>query len=315
MAASAFQWFQPQVVNQLAQRWTNREGFIADSLFPKVPVPQDKFKYLLVDPDVAYRLYDDSMAPHASANEIDIKGTLTDGVITDKALKVPTDEKETDQNPGLALVQLKVSTVQDSLALGQENRAANILRATATYPAGNSTTLTGTAKWSDPASDPKAAILAAMDAMLIPGNVLWMGQAVYTALQQHPKLIQAVGTTGGAVDPRESMARYFQVDKIVVGKAFYSTNKLGQALVTARLWGTDAGLVYTNPRAPTGLMQVPTFGAWAVSTKGGASIWRTYNWIDNTRGTGQGLLWTKIEGTYDLLVQASQLGYLWKTAA
>jgi hypothetical protein len=316
--SSAIQWYQPAVLNELAMRWSNEE-FIADRIFPMVPVPQKKFRYLLVDNDITYRIQDDTMAPYASANEIDIKGSLVDGVITDKALKTPIDEDETEQNPGLAIEAMKTNSLMDSMALARENRAATILRATGTYPGANSTTLTGTSKWSDPASDPKAAILAVKDSLLKPNGakaVLWMGETVYTALQLHPKVAAAIQyTNSGSVDTRPILAQYLQVDEIVVGKALYATNKYGQALATARIWGTDAGLVYVNPRAPQGLMREPTFGAFAVLRRSGNRMFQIFRSLDATRGTGQGLTWLKSEGTYDLLIQANQLGYLWKTAA
>jgi hypothetical protein len=313
--ANAFQWYQPPVLNQLGIRYQN-QAFIAPSLFPVVTVPKDVFRYISFDQDIAYRIYDDRMAPRASANEIDIKGVLVPATITDKALKVGIDPKELGQNPDLQLKALKTTLLKDALMQAQENRAATILRSTATYPGGNSTTLSGTGQWSNASSDPKAAILAAKDAMLVPGNTLWMGETVYTALQQNPKVIASIQySNGGSVDTRDILARYLQVDRIVVGKAFYSTNNMGQTLATARIWGNDAGLIYVNPDAPSGLMQLPTFGAWAVSTEGGKKIWRTYEMLDPSAGTGDGMTWIKVEGTYDLIVQASQLGYLWKAAA
>lgn len=315
--ANAFQFVRSPLLSNLALRWRNTK-MIADQLFPLVPVPKDIFGYLSFDKDVSYRIYDDRMAPYASANMIDLKATQVFTQITDKALKAYIDPKERNQNPELQIQQIKTMQLKESLLLAMENRAATTLRATATYASSSYyTTLSGTAQWSDAASDPKSAIAAVRDSLLIPGDadlVLWMGKEVYTALQTNPKVLAAVQyTNAGAVDTRSILAQYLQVDRIVVGEAFYGTNNMGQALTTGRVWGKDAGLLVVNKNAPQGLGQLPTFGIWATSTQNGG-LWRTYIGRDPERGTAEGVDVVKVEGTYDLIVQANTLGYLWKAA-
>jgi hypothetical protein len=207
--------------------------------------------------------------------------------------------------------------LREALGLAQENRAATILRATATYAAGNSTTLSGTSQWSDFVnSDPKTVIMAAKRSLLIPSDsrvVMWMGKDVYDVVQNHTKVIASVQYATGAVDTRDILARYFQVDEIVVGEAFSATNNFGQTLATQRVWGKDAGLVVVNKNAPQGMGQLPTFGIIAASTANGG-LWNAYTGRDPDRGTQEGVTVIKVEGTYDFIVQANTLGYLWKNA-
>lgn len=314
--ANATQFYRSPLLTNLAQRYRNTK-MIASELFPIVPVPKDNFGYLQFDQDIAFRVQDDRMAPGASANQLDIKATQVFTQITDKALKAYIDQKEKKQNPELQIQMLKTVALKDSLLLAQENRAATLLRATTTYPSGNSTTLSGTAQWDNAAGDPKSLVLAARDSLLIPSDaelVMWMGKQVYTQLQQNAKVILTVQNALGSVDTRDILARYLQVDRILVGEAFSTTNNLGQTLATQRVWGKDAGLLVVNKNAPAGIGQLPTFGIWACSTEGGKDIWRTYLGRDPDRGTAEGVDIVKVEGTYDLIVQASSLGYLWKAA-
>lgn len=315
--ANATQFYQSPLLSNLAQRWRNTK-MIAGDLFPTVPVPKDTFQYLKFDQDIAFRIQDDRMAPYASANQIDLKATKVTATVTDKALKAYIDQKEKSQVPELQLQQLKTSMVMESLLLAKESRAATTLRATATYASSSYyTTLSGTGQWSNASSDPKNAVLTVRDSLLIPSDaelVMWMGRDVYTGLQQNPKVLAAVQyTNAGAVDTRSILAQYLQVDRIVVGEAFQATNNMGQTLATSRVWGKDAGLLVVNKNAPSGIGQLPTFGITATSTQNGG-LWRTYLARDPERGTAEGVDIVKVEGTYDLIVQANTLGYLWKNA-
>lgn len=314
--ANVTQFYRSPLLSNLALRWRNAQ-MISDQIFPLVKTPKDNFGYLKFDQDVAYRVYDDRMAPFASANQVDVLASQIFTQITDKALKAYVDPKEVQQFGDINAQALKTSVVREALALAQENRAATILRATATYPAGNFTTLSGTGQWSDPAGDPKNAVLAAKAGLLIPSDtevVMWMGKQVWDGLQQNAKVIAAVQyTNDGAVDTRPMLARYLQVDRIVIGEAWTATNNFGQTLATSRLWGKDAGLAVVNKNAPQGMGQLPTFGIIAASTANGG-LWNAYTGRDPDRGTQEGVTLIKVEGTYDFIVQASSLGFLWKNA-
>lgn len=314
--ANVTQFYRSPLLSNLALRWRNTK-MIAERLFPVVKTPKDQFGYLKFDQDVAYRVQDDRMAPFASANQLDVLATQVFTQITDKALKAYVDPKEVSQFGDINAQGLKTSILRDALGLAEESRAATILRATATYAGGNSTTLAGVAQWSDfTNSDPKTVIMAAKRGMLIPADarvIMWMGKDVYDVIQNHTKVIASVQYAQGSVDTRDILARYLQVDEIVVGEAFQATNNFGQALTTSRLWGKDAGLVVVNPNAPTGMGQLPTFGIIAASTEKGG-LWNTYTWREGDRGTGEGITGVKVEGTYDFIVQANALGYLWKSA-
>jgi hypothetical protein len=314
--ANVTQFYRSPLLSNLALRWRNTK-MIAERLLPTVKVPKDQFGYLRFDQDVAYRIYDDRMAPFASANQLDMLATQVFTQITDKALKAYIDPKEVQQIDSFSVQAIKTSMLREALGLAQENRAAVLLRNTATYAGGNSTTLSGTGQWDNAAGDPKNAVLNAKRGLLIPSDcrvVMWMGKAVWDGLQQNAKVITAVQYTNqGAVDTRPMLAQYLQVDEIVVGEAFSATNNMGQTLATQRVWGSDAGLIVVNNNAPTGMGQLPTFGVCAASSANGG-LWNTYVGRDADRGTQEGVTVVKVEGAYDFIVQANTLGFLWKSA-
>lgn len=316
--ANATQFYRSPLLSQLALRWRNTQ-MIAEALFPSVTVPKDNFGYLKFDQDVAYRIYDDRMAPNASANQLDTLASQVLTQISDKALKACIDPKESNQNPEIRMQMIKTGMLRDALGLAMENRAATILRTTATYASASYyTTLAGVAQWSDPASDPKSVIMSAKRSLLIPADcktIFWCGKDVYDGLQLNAKVTAAVQyTNGGAVDTRSILAQYLQVDEIQVGEAFQATQNFGQTLATSRVWGKDAGLLVQNRQAADGLGQLPTFGVIAKGQAAGDGVWRTYTWREPDRGTQEGVTVVKVEGTYDFIVQANTMGYLWKNA-
>jgi hypothetical protein len=313
--ANITQFYRSPLLSNLALRWRNA-GFIADRLFPTVQVPKDQFGYLRFDQDVAFRVYDDRMAPFASANQVDILATQVFTQITDKALKAYVDPKEEAQMGDIAAQALKTNVLMEAMGLAKENRAATILRATTSYAAGNSTTLSGTGQWSDPASNPKNAVLTAKRGLLIPSDsrvrhVDGQGRlrrpaaqrrrhrrrAVQPGLGRHPR-------HPGALPPGRRDRRRRGVER---------HQQLRSDARDGRLWGKDAGLLVVNNGAPQGMGQLPTFGVIAASTAAGG-LWNVYTGRDPDRGTREGVTVVKTEGTYDFIVQANTLGFLWKNA-
>ena len=68
---------------------------------------------------------------------------------------------------------------------------------------------------------------------------------MWTALRQHPKIVEAVAATGAGdqasgIVMKEAVAELFEVDRVLVGMAWYQSAKRGQADAFARLWGKHA---------------------------------------------------------------------------
>lgn len=137
------------------------------------------------------------------------------------------------------------------IGLDREVRVAARVFNSANFGA-NTVTLSGTGQWSDFVnSNPLNAILTALDVPIYRPNVVVLGQATFTQLRQHPRVIQAVfGTaqTGGAVT-RDQLAMVLEVQKVVVGAGFVNTARKGQAVNNQRVWGKHAALLYVDSEA------------------------------------------------------------------
>jgi len=154
------------------------------------------------------------------------------------------------------------------VALAREKRVADLFTTLGTYSAGLRATLSDTSQWSDYAnSDPINAILTMFDAMLVRPNVGWMGQAVWTKLRMHPKVVAAVlnnsnglgGAAAAGVIARRAVVDLLELEDIHVGQPFSNTAKKGQAASYGRLWGKHAGFARIDPNVRDARASMPTF--------------------------------------------------------
>jgi hypothetical protein len=111
---------------------------------------------------------------------------------------------------------------------------------------------TGFTQWDDYAgSDPIQDIEVGKQTILqntgFDANLLVVGYQVWRALKNHPELVDRIKYTSADVITEELVAKYFEVDKVLVAKAIYNTAKEGQAASFAFTHGKSALLCYANP--------------------------------------------------------------------
>lgn len=228
---------------------------IADLVLPRVPVPTQDFKYLKYAFADGFTIPDTKVGRKGRPNEVEFSATEVAASTLDYGLDDPVPQTDIDNAPpqydplGRA-----VEGVTDLVLLDREQRAAALVFDNTQYAAANKSTLSGTSQWSDfTNSDPIAAILAALDVMVMRGNILVVGQAVYTKLRTHPKVVQAFygnAATAGVV-PRSFLAQLLELDDVLVGEGWLNSAKKGQTASVARVWGKHAVLMYRDTLADT----------------------------------------------------------------
>lgn len=254
----------------IAIGYKNRDvDLIADQVLPRVQVPK-KFKWTLYPAADAYTVPPTRVARRAEPTVVEFGGTEQQDETLDYALDdiIPNDEiaayesmpKPASGGPVSPLAK-STSLVTGLIQLDREVRTAAVVFNAATYPAANKVTLSGTSQWSDfTNSNPVDAILAALDVPLFRPNTLTFGQAVWTKVRQHPKVVSAVlgnDVTSGAVT-REQFAAFFEVKRVLVGAGFVNTARKGQAATMARVWGKHCAALYISQDAADA--DQPNFG-------------------------------------------------------
>jgi hypothetical protein len=238
---------------------------IADAVLPRVQVPSPDFKYTVFTKEDTFTIPDTRVGRIGKTNQVDWTATEQSSSTLDFGLEqsIPHFDTAAAQaaiaSQGFIPVDPQARAVEqitDLVALDREQRVANLVFATASYAAGNVSTLAGTTQWSDFVnSNPISAIMNALDAMIVRSNSLVLGQAVWTQLRQHPKVVQAIYGSGSAqqsgIVSRDQVAQLLELKQIIVGQGFVNTAKKGQSGTFSRLWGKNASLLYINPLSST----------------------------------------------------------------
>lgn len=251
---------QPQLT-AIAMAYQN-ERFIADEVFPRIPVASSSFKWTRFTLEDGFTIPNTRVGRRSKPNEIDWSGTEQTDSTQDYALDDAVPQSDIDNaraaqavagvqpvNPEMRSTEL----LSELVALDREQRAATLAFTLGNYPSSQRTTLSGSGQWSHVDSDPVAAILTAMDAMVVRPNIMTIGQSVWTQLRQHAKVTAALlpmggnAATRGGVAARAALAELLELDEIIVGSSWYNSAKPGQTATLTRLWGKHAALHYRAP--------------------------------------------------------------------
>jgi hypothetical protein len=227
-------------------------ALIADAVLPITPVSQE-FKHLVYALANGFTVPDLKVGRKSKPNEVEFSATEIISKCEDYGLDdlVPNEDIKAD-NQGVDPLGTATMFLTNLVNLAREQRVANLVFARGTYPGANQATLAGVSQWSDQVnSDPVKAIGDALDVPVMRPNIAVFGQATWTALRRHPKIVQAVyGTAQNAgMVSRQGFADLFELQQILVGQGFLNTAKKGQAVATARVWGKHAAFIYRDRAA------------------------------------------------------------------
>jgi len=247
-------------------------NFIADTVFPNIPVQMQSDRYYTYDRGYFNR---DEMKERAPGTESQGSGYSLDNTPTYYARvyafhhDVP-DQIRANADSVISLDSDATKLVSQKALLKREKLWV------AAYFAGGIWTFDydGVAaapianqvlQWNDANSTPIEDVAAAMDIVLQETgflcNKLVLGRQVWTALKNHPDIIDRVkyGQTapGTAKISVQALADLFEVEQIVIMQSIENTAKEGAANVHAFIGGKKALLCYA---APSPGLQVPTAG-------------------------------------------------------
>jgi len=287
------------------------QSLIADLVLPRIPVSKQEFKYTQFPVGDAFTIPDTKVGRTSAPNQVEFGGTESTTATKDYALDSPIPYADIENASGTRYNPLarNVEVTTDLILLDREVRVATAVFDTNTYGASNKATLSGTTQWSDYTnSNPVDACLAAMDGMIMRPNKLVLGQAVWTKLRQHPKVVQGIlgNTNNAGVVTREQVAALLELDEILVGQAWVNSAKKGQTASLARAWGKVAVLFYQNP---------------AITPDQGISYGYTAQWGDRIAGSWddkdigmRGGVRARVGESVKELIPAGDLGYIFLTA-
>jgi hypothetical protein len=233
------------------------QNFIAEEVLPVIQTEAEVVTYRkganehLVSEADTETLRGVGMMPR----EIDV--TFSTGTVTllERMLGANLDYRETqaaNANPSAAIdIKLaKLSAVKSKILLSKESHVA-----TALFTAANYTNTVNTVDFA--ATGLRATVLAAKETVRKSSgyepNTLVLGVQSEIELLSNPDILDMIKYSAGGVTTRELFARFFGVDRVIVGSAVKQTAAAAGAAGTGSyVWTADcAALLYVNRNAPS----------------------------------------------------------------
>lgn len=233
-------------------------GYIADQIFPVVPVDKQSDKYLTYDKSHWFR------------NEAKIRATGTkserggwnyssDTYFCDRFSYGHEiyDEERNNADNAFQLDSDAAEFATDKILMQREVAFAGNFFTTSVWGT-DKVGATDFTRWSDYAgSTPLVDVSDWMDTIEASigreANRLVMGKQVWTKLKWHPDLIDTIKYTQRAQMGLDLAATLLEVERILVGRAIYTTSPEGTAEASvsySRIWGKHALLIYV-PNTPS----------------------------------------------------------------
>ncbi len=243
-------------------------GLIADMVCPRVSVGGEKFTYTKGKTEESFTIPETAIGRTGNPNQVEFGAVdvteSTENYALEDRVPVQDIELARAQRANWDPLAEAAETATVLLELAREKRVADLLFAASSYPVGQTRALAGNSQWSDAASDPRAAVMEALDMPLVRPNTLVFGQAAWTAFRQHPKIVESVKSTGAGGDAvgvvaRQQVAELFEIDQVTVGMSFYNTARKGQDASYSRIWGKHAALLHLNRSLASARSSIPTF--------------------------------------------------------
>lgn len=234
------------------------DTYVADEVAPRVPVGRQEYKLSTYPIAESFALPSTLVGRKGRPNEVDLTATEATYSTKDYGLDDPVPQADVESAaPNRSPIDRAVMQLTDYILLDREKRVADLVFAAGAYASGNKIQLSGTSQWSDySASDPIGVLLNGIDACLMRPNRMVMGRAAWSKFRAHPKIVQAIVSSGGSsatngMVSRQQVAALFELDQLIVGESWLNTAKKGQAATLSRVWGKHALLYYHNPLADT----------------------------------------------------------------
>jgi hypothetical protein len=295
----------------------NADNYIADKVFPVVPVDKKSDKFFTYTKNDWFRDEAQRRAP-ATESAGGGYGISTDNYSADVWAfhkDVPDQITANADNP-LNPLREAAEFVTNRLLLRRENQFVSDFMTTGVWgtdiagTAGTATAGQTATQWSNyTSSDPIEDIEAGKAQMLsntgFEANTLVLGYDVFRQLKNHPDLVDRIKYTSSQTITSEMIAAMFDIPRVIVSKAVKATNVEGATAAYSFATGKTALLAHVAPQP--GLMTPSagyTFSWTGVSGGLGATIGTSQFRMDSIRADR-----VEAEVAFDNKVVSADLGY------
>jgi hypothetical protein len=235
------------ILTNVAQGYRNSD-FVGNVLFPRVPVMASGGQIIEFGKEAFYQ-YNLRRSPGGRTQRINFGYLGKPFSLLQDSVEVPVPREHLRDaavvpgiNMGSRAVGLGMKVVTKSLETDQ----AALATTAGNYDANHKLALAGATKWSVATGTPTADINTAREAIRssvgVYPNVALLSAVAFNAAINNPNVLSRFQYTSSDVVTEEMLAKLWNLDKVVVGKAIAMTD----ANVASDIWGNNAVLAYVN---------------------------------------------------------------------
>ena len=232
-------------------------GFIADQISPIVPVVRQSDRFFIIAQADRFRETPDYRSPGTEPNLISFD-VSSDGYYCDNyALGTYlTREELANADAALDNRKLRSQLVTDILMINNERRVANLVTSTSNVGCNTSTgSAWGTAN-ADPYKDGQEDMQAVEDGTGYKPNLVVFGKTSWRKWRESEKIQTMLFPHGGGVPTIEQAKLLLEVDKILIGGAYYNSAAQGATMSLSKVWDDMVLYAYVAPKPSK---EVPSF--------------------------------------------------------
>lgn len=299
-----------QSLTQVSIAYHN-DQFVANSMFPMIPVNKQSNKYFIYSKD-RFRAIADTRRPGARANEINWTLSTNTYFAEGHALaEAIPDELRANADPAIDLDVDVTETLTDMLFVQREVIAA----AQVTNPSimTQNATLSGTSQWSDFVnSNPITAVQAQMATIQTQigqrPNTMVVGYPVFAQLRNHPVITDRFKYTQVGIIQPDHLKAVFNLDNFIVAGAVQNTAPEGAADSLGYIWGKNALLFYMPPAPGRRAVSLGYQFTWLFGSESNGFLVKRYR--DGSRTADV----VEVQLYYAMVVVVPTAGFLWLSA-
>lgn len=290
------------------------EGFIADQIFPVVPVAKQSDVFAKIDKGNWFRSSVADRAPGTLANEINYTVSSDTYFCPNYALRHPVAvEAVQNADPPHAPLLRGTEFLADKHMLNYEIRVYD----TVVGGVGSVTTLAGTNIWSDfnnsdPMTDLEVAANAIQGTTGLEPNLCVMPRKVWQKVRRHPDIVQRVfpgAGIGGTVNLQQ-FGDLIGVERVLLARTIKNTSTEGAADTFTDVWSTHVHLLHV--KANPGL-NTATFAIAPRWNGDGTNGSPTAGQIERKYDDDRKVYWLRSGYYQDEKIVASELGFTIRT--
>jgi hypothetical protein len=251
------------ILTEIARGYMHADR-VGHVLFPRVDVLQSGGQILQFGKE-SFRRLNMRRAPGAQTQRVTFGYEGAPYVLVQDSLDVPIPReymRDAKAVPGVDLGKRATNLGMEQVSLGLEIEQAELASNPDKYSVNQKLALTGSDKWSDPASNPEQDVRDAKEAVRracgVDPNRMVISSPIFNALKFHPKIVDKFKYTSAESVTAAMLANIFDLEEVAVGKGVFMDNGAEESEDFQDIWGNNAILAYT-PTEVQGMEQ-PSYG-------------------------------------------------------